>query len=434
MSLVRHGPPLERSAQDKPKQQASNEASRPTDAGTALPGALGAPTLSIAVRSDLRSVEAEWRAFEKTSDRTAFQAFDWVSKWQAHIGTLSGVVPAIVTGHASDGALMFLLPLAVEPGRLVRRLTWLASDLCDYNAPMLAPNFAAEAMDWLSVWRQVVVAIQADRVLRFDLVDLEKMPEKVGGQANPMLALGVTRHPDDAHVATLGEDWEAFYRAKRSSSTRKVQRKHLNRLADNGEIRFIDDRDPATITQTLDTLMDQKRRALARMGVADMFAKPGMRAFYTAVATDPNMAGWVHVSRLDAGAEVAATSVGLMHHGRYCLILSSYNDGPMSAHGPGRAHLHELMRFAIQHGFKEFDFTIGNEPYKLDWSDIRVALYDHLSGANIRGAVVKPALAAFVGTKRFIKNNAVTWHAFEAVRSRFGAKGKPTQPPADEDA
>lgn len=430
MSLVRHGPPLERTAPDQPKPT-SLEVSRP--AGLALrTAAVEGPQFALAVTSDLRAVETEWRAFEKTADRTAFQAFDWVDKWQTHIGAPAGVLPAIVTGRAPDGTLKFLLPLAVAKSRLARRLTWLASDLCDYNAPLLAPDFAGAA-DWSALWRQILSVIRADRSLRFDLVDLEKMPAKVGGQPNPMLALGAARHPDDAHVATLGTDWDSFYRERRSSSTRKVQRKHLNRLADNGELRFVDDRAAQTVAHTLDTLMEQKRRALARMGVADMFAKPGMRAFYTAVANDPAMADWVHVSRLDAGPEVAATSVALLHKGRYCLILSSYNDGPMSTHGPGRAHLHELLRYAIEHGFKEFDFTIGNEPYKLDWSDIRVALYDHLSGASLRGAAVKPALAAAIGAKRFIKNNTVTWHAFEALRSRFGGKRKSAAAPASAD-
>ena len=39
----------------------------------------------------------------------------------------------------SGGSL--LLPLAIEPGS-VRRLTWFASDLCDYNAPLLAADFS----------------------------------------------------------------------------------------------------------------------------------------------------------------------------------------------------------------------------------------------------------------------------------------------------
>ncbi len=432
MSLVHNEPPLNLSPTDKPPQSSVGGFARPNDpraetASVTPSGDEAAPpqnasAVMLSVQSDLKSAEPEWRAFEQTAERTAFQTFDWVSQWQIHIGGLRGTMPVIVAGRSTDGALLFLLPLAIEPGRLANQLTWLASDLCDYNAPLLAPSFAGLHLDWPDLWQHILQAIRAEKRFRFDLVDLAKMPEKVGAQANPMLTLGVTRHPDDAHVATLATDWDAFYRAKRSSSTRKVQRKHLNRLAEHGELRFVDDRDPASIARTLVTLMEQKRRALARMGVSDMFARPGMRDFYTAVANDPHMAGRIHVSRLDIGPDVGAASIGLLHDGRYYLILSSYNDGPLSNHGPGRAHLHDLLRYAIEHGYKEFDFTIGNEPYKLDWSDVRVALYDHLSAASLRGSIVKPAIAAYVATKRFIKNNPAAWHLFETLRSRVGGK------------
>jgi CelD/BcsL family acetyltransferase involved in cellulose biosynthesis len=450
VSLVRNGPPLNRTTPDQPKRPPNGGVLQRTgnlpsaealaggrshhDDGRTTPFAPNAAKVAISVFGDLATIEPDWRLFEQTADRTAFQAFDWIAKWQTHIGSRRGAVPAIVTGRAPDGTLLFLLPLAVEPGRLTRRLTWLASELCDYNAPLLAPSFPETNLDWTALWPLIVKAIRSGRHLRFDLIDLQKMPERVGDQPNPMLTLGVTRHPDDAHVATLGSDWDSFYRTKRSSSTRKVQRKHLNRLADHGALDFVDSREPAEITRTLDTLMEQKRRALTRIGVGDMFARPGMRDFYLAVAHDPNMAGWVHVSRLDIGPDVGATSVGLLHAGRYYLILSSYNDGPLSNHGPGRAHLHELLRYAIEHGFGEFDFTIGNEPYKLDWSDIRVALYDHLSSASFGGALTRPAVAAFRGTKRFIKNNPAAWHTYEAMRSWFGGRKKSAAQPRTDKA
>jgi hypothetical protein len=36
--------------------------------------------------------------------------------------------------------------------------------------------------------------------------------------------------------------------------------------------------------------------------------------------------------------------------GSYCLVLSSYVDSELSRLGPGRTHLHELLRHAIDKG------------------------------------------------------------------------------------
>ena len=63
------------------------------------------------------------------------------------------------------------------------------------------------------------------------------------------------------------------------------------------------------------------------------------------------MRGLIHVSRLDVGEQIAAAASGLKFRNCYYLILSSYEAGELARLGPGRAHLHELMRHAIEQGF-----------------------------------------------------------------------------------
>ncbi len=345
------------------------------------------PGLELSAYRDLAAVEAEWRAFATTADRTVFQSFDWLTVWQHHVGARRGVVPAIVVGRDDGGSTVMILQLAVETRGGIRRLTWLGADLCDYNAPLLAPGFAdgASQARFSRLWRDVLNLLRTR--LRFDLVDLQKMPATLGGRKNPLLDLDVLPHPSHAHLATLGSDWEAFYASKRSASTRKRERRQRKQLAELGAIRLVEVREPADIARSLDLLMAQKGRTLARMGVEDIFARPGYRQFFHAVASDPRLRDMVHVTRLDVGSTAAAVGVGLAFRDRYSLVLSSYRDGDMSRLGPGRTHLHELLRQAIDNGFRVFDFTVGDEPYKRDWSDIELEIFDYLVPVTIKGRV-----------------------------------------------
>ena len=141
------------------------------------------------------------------------------------------------------------------------------------------------------------------------------------------------------------------------------------------------------ILRSLDTLMAQKARSFARMGVGNLFAKPGHTDFYRALATDPATRPVVHVSRLDVGATAAAVNLALIYHDRYYHLLASYSDCDLSRFGPGAAHLHDLMHYAIDRGCSIFDFTIGDERYKRDWCDIELKLYDvHRAGDLARRA------------------------------------------------
>jgi CelD/BcsL family acetyltransferase involved in cellulose biosynthesis len=382
----------------------------------------GVSEIRLSVHGEMAALETQWRAFEARADRTVFQSYDWLAKWQRHIGAGKRVAPAIVSGRDAAGELLFIFPFGIERHGPIRCLTWLASGLCDYNAPLLAEHFPAhcDAMRFRSLWRDVVALLRTQSRYRFDVVDLQKMPERIGGQPNPFLNLPVLANPSHAYVANLGTDWDTFFASKRSASTRKRERRQFKHLAEHGEVRFVDVEDRSDVERTLAGLIGQKTRALARMGAENMFARPGYPEFYRDVATDPSLRDVIHVGRLDVGSEIGAANLGLQFRGCYYLVLSSYSDGVFNRFGPGRAHLQELLQRAIAKGFRALDFTIGDEPYKRDWADEIVVLYDHLAAATVTGGIAAPAMTARRRLKRFIKQTPAVWEMFRKLRAWKG--------------
>src|SRR5262249_8056372 len=272
------------------------------------------PHLSIQIFSELGPVEAEWRQFEFTADCTAFQSFDWLAAWQRHVGERRGARPVIAVGRFAEGDIAFIAPLCVMRGHLARRLCWLGQDLCDYNAPLIAGDFSQRTKpeDFLAAWHELHVQMQCEPLLRHDWIELEKMPETVGAQANPFVHLRVTPNRSGAHLAHLGEDWEKFYRAKRSSATRRRDRSKFRHMAQFGEVRFLTATGAADACRTLEILMEQKSRALACKGAADIFAPPGHREFFLDLASDPKTSHLVHVSRIEIGDVCAAANFGIV--------------------------------------------------------------------------------------------------------------------------
>jgi CelD/BcsL family acetyltransferase involved in cellulose biosynthesis len=389
--------------------------------------------ISLSVHDNLAAVEAEWRGFEQTADCTPFQTFDWLDAWQRRIGTLNRITPAIVVGRRG-GDVVLLLPLAVQQRTLSRRLTFLGQDLCDYNAPLLAPDFAGliGPDGFGALWGEIRALLQATPALHHDTITLEKMPARIGAQDNPLLCLDVRLNPSGAYETVLGTDWEQFYTAKRSSATRRRDRTKLKRLGELGEVRFVSPEDGTEIASTLDSLVAQKTKSFARMGVSNMFARPGYAAFYRELATEPRLRSLVHLSRLDVGATWAAVNLGLTFRDCYYHVLASYDDGEVSRFGPGAAHLRELLRLAIARGFKRFDFTIGDEPYKRDWCETEQQLHDYSTAATLRGW---PATALSLGwrrAKRAIKQTAPLWTVAMRVRAAIASLRK--KPAAKEPA
>jgi CelD/BcsL family acetyltransferase involved in cellulose biosynthesis len=381
--------------------------------------AAAATEIRIALHDDLASVERDWRAFEQVAAGTVFQSFDWVSLWQHHIGKQEGARPVIVTGRDSQGQLLFLLPLSIERGSLARRLTFLGTTLCDYNGPLLAPDFGArvDAARFRDVWSTILGRLQSHPDFGFDVVHFDKMQRAVGPQPNPFIGLGVIPHANGAYLTKLGTEWETFYSEKRSSATRRRDRTKRKKLGEFGEVKFVTAEGAQGLSATLETLMDQKSKSFAAMGVTNIFALPGYSDFYHALS---QRQGFVHVSRLDVGDQAAAANLGLVFRGSYYHLLASYNGGDLSKYGPGAAHLHDLLRYAMERSCHTFDFTIGDERYKQEWSDGHIVLFDHISPASVRGAIAAAKLYAVGRTKHFIKQNPALWEKAYKVRAFIG--------------
>ena len=377
--------------------------------------------LKIGIHETLAGLEADWRRMEEHADMSPFQSFDWLTAWLKHIGRAQGVLPCIAVGRCGPGDPLFIMPLMITRSGPLRVLTWLGSDTNDYNAPILHAGFAVAGGVRLfpALWTGITAMIRNTPRLRFDFVNLAKMPETVGNQSNPFLTLPVALTASRAHAATLAASWDEFY-GRRSSATRRRDRTKLRRLGEFGEVTYFEPRDDGGRRRIVSTLIALKSRHLARMGVRNLFASPGYRAFLDDIATGGKTRNFVHVSGLKVGETLAAVNLGLSFRNCFYHILMSYETGDIAKFGPGAAHLRELLRQAIASGKDRFDFTIGDEPYKKEWCDRELKLYDHLTPASFAGALAVAVGKGYLGLKRAIKNSPLAWRLYSRARSMAG--------------
>lgn len=374
----------------------------------------------ITIHSDLAGIEPAWRSFEAQAATTLFQQFDYLSAWFRHIGSRSRVTPAVVVLR-TGGSIRAILPLAVERGRTFRKLTWLGQEFCDYLCPLMSAEFAAlEPAALRALWREIVSLLQSHPRFRHDWVEFRRMPAAVEDARNPMLALPTVPHASSAYSTALAAPWEEFYRSRRTGKARKQDRSKLARLAEFGEVSLAEPETPADIERMLHTLFEQKSEALDGKGITDLFAAPGRREFFLDLATNPRTRGLVHVSALQVGPSLAAINLGFAFRQRYALFLVSY-DRSLARLSPGVIHLNKLIERAIKRGMTEFDFLVGEQRLKLEWTDRETPLHDHLATSSWRGCL--PAAAAIVGArvKRTIKQTPAFWSAFKTLRAQLGA-------------
>lgn len=371
---------------------------------------------NVTVTSDLADIEILWRAFEPTAVGHVFQTYDFVAPWCAHVASARGIAPRIVTGHAEDGRVLCLLPLGVRRILGASVLEWLGAEHADYHGGLFDPaclaHLAGDAAAFAAFLDAMTGAIDGA-----DLLHFMRMPAELGGIRNPFLHLDTHPNANGAHATRLAPDWQAYYRAKRQSGWRRTDRKKERELAEHGELQFRIAEDAQAVDDLLKVLFEQKREGLAQIGVADMFAPDGVRAFYRDLALRSlGGRGPVQLSALYCGDTVTAVSYGLLWGGTYYYILHSYDLGPLAGFSPGRQLMHHLMQWCFDHDIDTFDFTIGDESYKTIWCERQLDLANAEVALTRIGAAAAGAFRIRESAKRTIKNEPALWSAAVNIR------------------
>jgi len=377
------------------------------------------PSVLLSVHNEFSSVEAVWRRFEKTADSFAFQTFDFLETWYQHIGALADIDLQIVVAWGTSAKPLMILPFGIETRGALRKLIWLGNDVNDYNAPLLASNFADHVAPgaFPDLWKDIQSVLPAH-----DIVEMMRQPAMIEGQANPFLELDTQLNASGAHMTVLGDDFDAYYDTKRNAKAKRHFRSRRKKLEEMGETVYVHPETEEDITASVEKLIQLKSDALNAMGAHDFLAQPGYADFYKALSVKSEDKGIAHVSHMEVAGEYVAGNWGLVHKGRFYYLLASYDGPKFGRFAPGVQALVETMRWATEKGATTFDFTIGDERYKDEWCEIQIDLHDHLTANTLRGSLVLLKARLFLALKRKVKQTPVLWDHFTKFRSAFLAK------------
>lgn len=160
--------------------------------------------------------------------------------------------------------------------------------------------------------------------------------------------------------------------------------------------------------EAFDSCLKWKSAQYRATGLVDQFANPANRELFERMRDE----GTLKISTLNAGGVLIAVHIGMYTPGRFYSWIPAY-DHTFGRYSPGRQLFHALMEDAHREGLEEFDFLIGDEPYK--WA--------YATHARCVGEVGQPPLSVRAqrnvkaGIKATLKATGV-WEPLNAWRAK----------------
>jgi CelD/BcsL family acetyltransferase involved in cellulose biosynthesis len=371
--------------------------------------------LRIDVFTSLTEAESSWRRCEREGDCWAFQSFDWLADWYRMVGSRQRLDLCLVSVSLEDGEPLLFLPCGVRRRGIGTSLVWLGGEMSDYHGPLLGKRFdellAREGFGRL--WGVLI-----EHLPRFDYFHFQKQPATIGRQENPFVSLPCMPHALPGCYSQLDADWQTYYKSKRGSKTRATDRRKQRKLEQGGALEFAVCGDAPQADSLVQTMMRQKSLAYGELGVPDLFGVTEHCDFVRHM-TRHHVGGLVHLAAVTLDDQVLATHWGLVHRDRFYLLFPAYERCDWTRYSPGNLLLHNLFQWCFANNVQFFDFTLGDEPYKLDWCEHTLPLYDFLAARTTRGRLCVTLVRAGRTAKRRIKSSPRLWSAAQALRRRF---------------
>ncbi|MGA6826494.1 GNAT family N-acetyltransferase [Nitrospira sp. NS4] len=294
-----------------------------------------------------------------SATNSIFQTYQWVSSWEKVFGDqyepwfISAGEPAGVVGVA---------PLMVKQGfRGERRVMFLGDGKADYC------DFLTTG-DRGRVLEAMCNALFAARD-RWDVIELNNIP---AGSSTVELVQEVSLRAGYRTLQrTLYQSPTLLISGHEDEALRVFNKPGLRRRQNyferNGRL-TITHLTGAAVLPHLDGLFDQHVMRWADSGTPSLFLKDSNRTFYRELARAMADKGWVLLSVVEFDDRPLAMHFGFDYNGRVLWYKPSF-DRAHAKHSPGLVLLRYLIGYALDHKREEFDFTIGDEPFKSRFSN-----------------------------------------------------------------
>lgn len=373
--------------------------------------------ISLRVTDDLHGLKGVWEDLQTRSPCTAAQTFDWARAWALHVLGPNSARPVIAVGYGADREVLFLWPFETAKVAGLSVLKWLSEDHANYCMGLYQPG-TAERLTGNDIARLMA---EVGRMSGAAAAVLGKQPFVWDGVPNPFAKFPHLPATNYGFAATLG-DFKTIFMTRISGHARGLLGRTERRLAEQGALSYgwAETRDERL--EILDTLIAQKTRQLAHMGVKNMF-DAHTSAFYRDIALlEGDNPSRLRLGYFKVGDTVLATHSGMICHDRLMITVSSRTDGELKRYSPGSILLRHQIEEAANQGLAFYDLGLGSASYKEKWCDVVEPLFDSCIAFKPHGTLLALALNSGARAKRLIKSNPHLWAAAKRVRRALGAR------------
>jgi CelD/BcsL family acetyltransferase involved in cellulose biosynthesis len=323
--------------------------------------------------SEYLALRTEWdELFATLEHPTPFLSWDWIDIWLKHFSFSSNV--RIYIARKKD-VLVGIAPLYAENRSLktagIKKIHFIGDELlADYMDFLIRPNnedITQSFMNALSRYGWSVVSLKR---IRQDSPNLEEIRKYINERP---LRGEIFVNCASPFIKIEGE-WPNFFNQREKKKLRQEIRTTCNKLEKKGVISY-EKSTCETVQHTIDALIKFHLERQSKKIGDSIFSNTTITNFLKDIADKFTRKGWVRASCLKLDGTIVSAVYSFHMGDTFYYWIPSFSI-EYNKYSMGKLHLRYMIQECFESGDRIFDFMIGEERYKTQWSTGKIMNYE----------------------------------------------------------
>ncbi len=349
-------------------------------------------------------LEKLWTNFEEKSLKFCFQTYQWQKNWFKQIKKYKNesISMYVVVVKNNEEEILLILPFCIRKILFFKILSWSGFPFSDYNVPLINKNFNFEKGDFNEIWKLILKKNKQN----YNCIFLENQPETINNQQNPFFE----------NLKTLESNFYFGANLKSFSFNNNNQLPDINyqknRLGKIGDLKFNFVKNKKEKKDVLRFIVKNKIIQYQKTNAWNLFKINAYKKFFILCNLKPN----INLSYLTLDKNIIAAHSGYIYDQTFYYLFPTY-DLKYKKYSPGKILLHNLIEHCVEKELSYFDFTIGSEDYKKNWSNNKIKSCMTLKSLNGLGFVYILFISIKIYLKSINTKNNFIKKTFNKIRS-----------------
>ncbi|WP_169054217.1 GNAT family N-acetyltransferase [Nitratireductor sp. XY-223] len=321
--------------------------------------------------------------FERAS-AYAFQHPVWLDAFYRHLAPARAAEPVVLSvRRVHDGSLQCVVPMIMRMKRGFRLLEMTDLGVGDYASAVATADFWADLEQDEELQQSLRSALPD-----FDLLRARPVREEDCGRFSLLFGCDPEPLGFSAHAVTLARPFADWRKETLNGSLRKMIDRKSRKLRREHAVVLEQVGDAADIRQAIVDLAQLRSGRFE----GDVIHQDFARAFYSEVAEVGAREGMASTWRLAVDGDTAGIVFGLTNAGRFYYLLIGCDYERFGQFSPGLQLYDGIMEDWSGRDGACFDFTIGDEDFKMKFGTAPTAMFAFVKTGSLLGALARRAL------------------------------------------